>query len=65
MASKFRRAALERHSSESLDRISTICHSAWVPLSRLAELADQILTERQAALPERALDPEILALLPY
>jgi hypothetical protein len=36
-----------------------------VPLSRLAELADQILTERQAALPERALDPEILALLPY
>ena len=65
MASAFRRAALERHSSESLDRISTICHSAWVPLSRLAELADQILTERQAALPERALDPKILALLPY
>ncbi|MEY4809426.1 MAG: hypothetical protein RLZZ206_3815, partial [Cyanobacteriota bacterium] len=25
----------------------------------------QILFERQAALPERALDPEILALLPY
>ena len=65
MASAFRRAALERHSSESLDRISTICYSAWVPLSRLAELADQILTERQAALPQRALDPEILALLPY
>ena len=65
MASKFRRAALERHSSESLDRISTICHSAWVPLPRLAELAEQILFERQAALPERALDPEILALLPY
>jgi hypothetical protein len=33
--------------------------------SRLAELADLILTERQAALPERALDPEILARLPY
>ena len=65
MATAFRRAALDRHSSESLDRISTICHSAWVPLSRLAELADQILFERQAALPERALDPEILALLPY
>ena len=65
MASKFRRAALERHSSESLDRISTICQSAWVPLPRLAELADQILFEPQAALPEPALDPELLALLPY
>jgi hypothetical protein len=65
MASAFRRAALERHSSESLDRISTICHSAWVPLSRLAELADQILTERQCLNPVRVIPGFCESELPY
>jgi hypothetical protein len=55
MASAFRRSALERHSSESLDRSSTICHTAWVPLPRLAELADQILTESQCLNPLRVI----------
>jgi hypothetical protein len=65
MASKFRRSALERHSSESLDRISLICHSAWVPLSRLAELADQILTERQCLNPVRVIPGFCESELPY
>ena len=65
MASAFRRAALERHSSESLDRISSICHSAWVPLPRLAELADQILTERQCLNPVRVIPGFCESELPY
>jgi hypothetical protein len=65
MASAFRRAALERHSSESLDRISTICHSSWVPLPRLAELADQILTERQCLNPVRVIPGFSESELPY
>jgi hypothetical protein len=34
-------------------------------LPRLGELVDQILFERQVAVPPLALDPEILKLLPY
>jgi hypothetical protein len=60
----FRRTAFERHSSWSLNRLSTISHSAWIPLSRLTELAEQILFECHVALPEPALYPELLALHP-
>jgi hypothetical protein len=47
MASSFRRAALERHSSDSLERLSFCCRLATIPCDRLAELAEQILFERQ------------------
>jgi hypothetical protein len=47
MASSFRRAALERHSSDSLERLSFCCRTAVIPLARLADLAEQILFERQ------------------
>ena len=65
MASAIRRAVLERHSSESLDRISTNCHSAWVPLSRLAELAEQILTGRQCLNPVHVTPGFCESELPY
>ncbi|WP_094556732.1 hypothetical protein [Synechococcus sp. 1G10] len=51
MASSFRRIALERHSSDSLDRLSFCCRTAMVPLPRLADLAEQILFERQCLNP--------------
>ncbi|MCP9849205.1 MULTISPECIES: hypothetical protein [unclassified Cyanobium] len=51
MASSFRRSALERHSSDSLDRLSFCCRTALVPLPRLADLAEQILFERQLLTP--------------
>lgn len=47
MASSFRRAALERHSSDSLERLSFCCRLATIPCDRLADLAEQILFERQ------------------
>ncbi len=53
MASSFRRAALERHSSDSLERLSFCCRDAVIPLHRLADLAEQILFERQCLNPVR------------
>ncbi len=51
MASAFRRSALERHSSDSLERLSYCCRLATIPCDRLAELAEQILFERQLLTP--------------
>jgi len=51
MASAARIRSLSRHSSESLERLSFCCRTALIPLPRLAELAEQLLTERQAANP--------------
>ncbi len=51
MASAARIRSLSRHSSDSLERISFCCRCAPVPLPRLAELAEQLLFERQLANP--------------
>ena len=42
---------LDRHSSESLERISDVCRTAVLPLPRLAALAEELLTERQSSTP--------------
>jgi len=47
MASAARIRSLSRHSSESLERLSFCCRTALIPLPRLAELAEQLLFERQ------------------
>lgn len=65
MASSFRRIALERHSSDSLERLSFFCRLATIPCDRLAELAEQILFERQMLTPAVPVRAEILAELPY
>jgi hypothetical protein len=51
MASAARIRSLSRHSAESLERISSVCRSALVPLDRLAALAEALLIERQASNP--------------
>jgi hypothetical protein len=48
MASAARIRSISRHSSDSLDRIAFVGSLACPPLRRLAELAEQILWERQA-----------------
>ena len=65
MASIARKQSLSRFSSELLDELSYCCQLAAKPRLRLAVLADELLYERQSQLPAQALDPEILALLPY
>ena len=65
MASIVRKQSLFRFSSELLDELSYCCQLAANPRLRLAELADELLYERQSQLPEQVKDPEILALLPY
>ena len=65
MASIARKQSLSRLSSELLDELSYCCQLAANPRLRLAELADELLYERQSQLPEQPMDPKILALLPY
>ena len=65
MASIARKQSLSRFSCELLDELSFCCQLAANPRLRLAELADELLFERQSQLPEQVQDPEILALLPY
>jgi len=52
MASTARIRSLSRHSSASLERLSFCCRTALIPLPRLAELAEQLLYERQLGNPE-------------
>ena len=65
MASIARKQSLSRFSSGLLDELSFCCQLAANPRLRLAELADELLYERQSQLPEQVQDPEFLALLPY
>jgi len=65
MASIARKQSLSRFRSELLDELSFCCQLAANPCLRLAELADELLYERQSQLPAQVLDPEFLALLPY
>ena len=65
MASAFRRAALERHSSDSLERLSFCCRLATKPCDRLADLAEQILFERQCLNPVRVIPGFCESELPY
>ena len=65
MASIARKQSLSRFRSELLDELSYCCQLAANHCLRLAELADELLYERQSQLPEQVQDPEILALLPY
>ncbi len=65
MASIARKQSLSRFRSELLDELSYCCQLAANPCLRLAELADELLYERQSQLAEQVQDPKILALLPY
>ncbi|MCP9826016.1 hypothetical protein [Synechococcus sp. EJ6-Ellesmere] len=65
MASVFRFRSLARHSSDSLERLSFCCHSAVTPCRRLAELADQILFERQLLNPRIIGSAEVERELPF
>jgi hypothetical protein len=65
MASIARKQSLSRFSCELHDELSYCCQLAANPCLRLAELADELLYERQSQLPEQVQDPEILAMLPY
>ncbi len=65
MASIARKQSLSRFRSELLDELSYCCQLAANPCLRLAELADELLYERQSQLAEQVQDPEILALLPF
>jgi hypothetical protein len=65
MASIVRKQSLSRYSSGLLDELSYCCQLAAKPRLRLAELADELLYERQSQLAEQVQDPKILALLPY
>jgi hypothetical protein len=58
-----RRSGLQGLGSQGLVELSDCC--CCRSLHRLGELVDQELFEQQAALPARALDPEILQELPY
>jgi hypothetical protein len=51
MASAARLRSFSRHSSDSLDRIAFVGSVSCPPLRRLAELAEQILWERQQSSP--------------
>jgi hypothetical protein len=65
MASIARKQSLCRFSSGLLDELSYCCQLAAKPRLWLAELADELLYERQSQQPEQVQDPETLALLPY
>ena len=58
-----RSGGLQGLGSQALVELSDCC--CFRCLHRLGELVDQELFERQADLPARALDPEILQELPY
>jgi hypothetical protein len=61
MASLSRKAQLQRFSWQALDDL-VFCGERW---PRLAELAAQVLFERQAAAPAMPVDPELEALIPF
>jgi len=65
LASIVRKQSLCRFSSGLLDELSYCCQLAAKPRLRLAELADELLYERQSQLAEQVQDPKILALLPF
>jgi hypothetical protein len=58
-----RRSRLQSLGSRALVELSDCC--CYRSLPRLGELVDQLLFERQVAVPPLALDPETLKLLPY
>ena len=60
-------AARRLHFSSSSDGLLLwLSEECWArELIRLAELLDDLLTERQAEQPEPAQDPELEALLPF
>jgi hypothetical protein len=58
-----RRSYLRSLGSQALVDLSDCC--CFRSLPRLGELVDQILFERQVALPPLPLDPEILGVLLY
>ena len=57
-----RRSYLQSLGSQALVDLSDCC--GFRSLSRLGEVVDQILFERQVAQPPLPLDPEILEMLP-
>ena len=61
MASLSRNAQLQQFSWQVLEDL-VFCGERW---PRLAELAAQVLFERQAAAPAVPVDPELEALLPF
>ena len=61
MASQSRKARLQQCCWELLDDLA-FCRERY---PRLAELAAQVLFERQAAAPAVLVDPELEALLPF
>ncbi|MCS5697489.1 hypothetical protein NZK32_00300 [Cyanobium sp. FGCU-52] len=61
MASLSRKAQLQQLSWQVLEDLA-FCSMRW---PRLAELAAQVLFERQSAAPAMPVDPELEALLPY
>jgi hypothetical protein len=61
MASLSRKAQLQQFSWQVLEDL-VFCGERW---PRLAELAAQVLFERQVARPAMPVDPELEALLPY
>ena len=66
-ASVHAHAARRLHFSVSSDGLlHWLSEEGWGRgLIRLAELLDDLLTERQAEQPERPMDPELEALLPF
>jgi hypothetical protein len=58
-----RRSSLQSLGSQALVDLSDCC--CFRSLPRLGELVDQILFERQVALPPLPLDPQVLEILPY
>ena len=61
MASLSRKAQLQQFSWQVLEDL-VFCGERW---PRLAELAAQVLFERQSGAPAMPVDPELEALLPY
>jgi len=57
------RSYLQSLGSQALVDLSDCC--CFRSLPRLEELVDQLLFERQVALPPLPLDPEILEVLPF
>ncbi len=61
MASFSRKAQLQQFSWQVLEDLA-FCSARW---PRLAELAAQVLIEKQAAAPAMPVDPELEALIPF
>jgi hypothetical protein len=61
MASLSRKARLQQFSCQVPEDL-VFCSARW---PRLAELAAQVLVERQSAAPAMPVDPELEALIPF